>query len=257
MTCTDVDERDIAESYLLGRLNEDDRTAFEQHYFECARCYSQLEAIGAVREALARQPRRSTLSSRWPWLAAAAALLLAISSALVWQSLRSGDRAQPAGNVVSAPAERPPSPNPEELARLAVFAPPPYSPTRFRNSADRAAFTLGMREYVAQEFQRAIPALERALRESPSAEDARFYLGASYLLAGRSPDAISALDPLASSTRSPYAEEAQFLIAKAHLKAGDLPAALVALDKTTAMRGDREQEARALRTRVAALAPSR
>jgi tetratricopeptide (TPR) repeat protein len=251
MTCTDVEEREIAESYLLGRLTEADREAFERHYFECSRCYSELETLRVVREALVPPPRRSPGVSRWQWLAVAAALMLAVSAVIAWQALRFREPAQTAGRVVgSVPGGPPPSPNSEEIAHLAAVAPPPYAPSRFRDGGERAAFALGMRRYVAHDFAGAIRPLERAVRESPSADDARFYLGASYLLAGRSRNAISTFEPLAARARSPYAEEAQFLIAKACLQSGDLRAALAALDKTIAIHGDREQDARAIRSRV-------
>jgi tetratricopeptide (TPR) repeat protein len=151
----------------------------------------------------------------------------------------------------------PSSPTSEEIARLAAVAPPPYAPARFRDGGERTAFTAGMRRYVAHDFAGAIRPLEQAVRESPAAEDARFYLGASYLLAGHSKNASRTLEPLAAYTRSPFAEEAQFLIAKACLQSGDLSTALAALDKTIAMQGDREQDARSLRDRVAALAAPR
>ena len=64
MTCTDVQERDVAERYVLGRLDEAERDAFELHYFECASCYSRVQALGAVRDALARQPVQARVS-RW------------------------------------------------------------------------------------------------------------------------------------------------------------------------------------------------
>lgn len=257
MTCTDVEQRDIAENYVLGRLTEADREAFEQHYFECSRCFAELEAVRAVRDALAQPPRRATPVRRWQWLAAAAALLLAVSAVIAWQALRFRNPAQPVTGATATVAGVPPSSDAEEIARLAAVAPPPYAPGRFRDGGERAAFTAGMRRYMAHDFAGAIRPLERAVRESSSAEDAHFYLGASYLLAGRSTNAITTLEPLAAQTRSPYAEEAQFLIAKASLQSGDLSAALAALDKTIAMRGDRVQDARALRDRVAALATPR
>ncbi len=258
MTCTDIETRDIAERYLLGQLDDADRDAFEAHYFECARCYSEVEALRAVRAALARPARRSSRATDWPWLAAAAALVLGVSAILAWQSPRFRVRGPSSEEAaVSTPAGPAAPARTDEIARLAAVTPPPYAPTRFRSGVERAAFEAGMRRYAAQDFAGAIPSLEQAVRESPAAGDARFYLGASYLLVGRVQDAIAGLEPLAAEIRSPYAEEAHFLIAKAHLGAGNVPASLAALDKTIAIRGDREQDARLLRARVAALSPPR
>ena len=256
MICTDVQERDIAERYLLEQLDEAERDEFERHYFECARCYSHLQALGAVREALARQPVQPR-AGRGTWLGVAAALVLAVSAAVAWQTLARQDRSQPSAIRTASGDEARRRARAEEIARLALVTPPPYEAARFRSGREREAFTSGMAGYAAGDFARAIPLLRRALEDEPPAEDARFYLGASQLLNGRPADAIATLQPVAAAARSPYAEEAQFLIAKAHLKLADLRAAAVDLDKTIAMQGDRAQEARALRTRIAELEAAR
>jgi tetratricopeptide (TPR) repeat protein len=251
MTCTDVEQRELAERYVSGSLDEAEREAFEQHYFECARCYTEVEALRAVREVLARQPRRSGFLRRPAWLAAAAALVLVTSSAIIWYAQRSSDpAAPPAPPVETARGTIPP--RGEEIARLAAVTPPPYVPRRFRG-AERADFEAGMRRYAAGDFRDAIPLLERAVGQEPATEDARFYLGASYLLDGRAQEAVTTLEPLGTTAESSYAEEAQFLIAKAHLHAGNLAAAGEALERTVAMRGEREQEARELHLQVAAI----
>ncbi len=254
MTCNDVEQRDIAESYLLGTLDESEREAFERHYFECARCYSELEALRAVKDVLGRHPRRTMTVNR-QWLALAAALFLIVATALVWQVARSRERPGAApSSVASAPAPPPEPPRLDaEIAELAQVPPPPYTPLRLRGGPERRAFTTGMEQYTARDFAAAIAPLQRAVHEEPAAQDARFYLGASYLMTGDSNRAIATLTPLTQDPASPYAEEAQFLVAKAHLQAKDLPAALAALDKTIAFRGDRAQEAETLRQRVAAL----
>ncbi len=254
MTCNDVEQREIAENYLLGRLDEAEREAFERHYFECARCYSELEALRAVKDVLARHPRRPALPNNRQWLALAAALFLVVSAVVVWQVARQREQVgAPSSAAVAAPSRSEHPRHDAEIAVLAQVTPPPYTPLRLRGGPERPAFTNGMRSYSSGDFAAAIVPLERAVREEPSAEDARFYLGASYLLTGAPGNAITTLTPLAKDANSSYSEEAQFLVAKAQLQTRDLPAALDALDKTIALHGDREQEARRLRERVAAL----
>ena len=255
MTCNDVQERDLAERYLLGHLDDAEREAFELHYFACARCYSNVQALGAVRDALAHQPVRPRAGRRI-WLSVAAALVLAVSGAVAWRTLTPAYRPPPAAATGSDAAARLRT-RADEIARLALVTPPPYEPSRFRGDGDREAFTSGMRHYGSADFGRAIPLLRRALDAAPPAEDARFYLGASQLLNGQPEEAVATLKPLAATTRSPYAEEAQFLIAKAHLRFADLPAAAADLEKIIAMHGDREAEARALRTRISELDAAR
>ena len=52
MDCARVAREEALEGYLLGRLNEEDREAFEEHYFECAGCFDELRALQAVRAEL-------------------------------------------------------------------------------------------------------------------------------------------------------------------------------------------------------------
>ena len=54
MDCGRVARDEILESYLLSRLSEEDRDAFEQHYFECARCFDELQTLQAIRDELPR-----------------------------------------------------------------------------------------------------------------------------------------------------------------------------------------------------------
>ena len=253
MTCSEVEEHEIAESYLLGRLDAADRDAFEEHYFECAQCYSHLQALRSVQDALAsvRAPAPRVRYVPWAWLAAAAAILVAVAAGIAW-TLRTpgGNSPAPAETIGRSPGTPVRSP---EVAVLAQVTPPPYEPRQFRSGGEREAFAAAMRQYMRRDYAGAIPGLERAMRDEPDAEDVRFYLGATLILQDRPADGASVLRPLAVKAGSLYAEEAQFLIAKAHLRMGDLEQAASALDATVKMHGDREAEAARLRRRVAEL----
>jgi tetratricopeptide (TPR) repeat protein len=257
MTCRDVEEHEIAEAYLLGRLDPAERDAFEEHYFECAQCYSRLQVLRSVREALAsvRVPAPHGRRVPWPWLAAAATIIVAVAAGLLW-TLQTATRHSP---VPAETSRRSPdgAADTQEVRLLAEVSAPPYEPRQFRSAGGREAFTTGMRQYTRRDYAGAIPWLERALKEEPDADDVRFYLGATLILQDRSADGASVLRPLAMKAESPYAEEAQFLIAKAHLRGGDLEQAASALDATVKMHGDREAEASRLRRRVAELQAGR
>jgi hypothetical protein len=47
-----VEEHDLAESYLAGRLSESERDAFEAHYFDCQACLERLETAEGFREGM-------------------------------------------------------------------------------------------------------------------------------------------------------------------------------------------------------------
>lgn len=49
-----VEEHDLVETYLAGGLSEEDRDAFEAHYFDCATCLERLETAEGFRDGMRR-----------------------------------------------------------------------------------------------------------------------------------------------------------------------------------------------------------
>jgi tetratricopeptide (TPR) repeat protein len=259
MTCDEVDERGLAEEYLGGRLTDEERDAFERHFFDCDRCFREVEALRAIRGALLSAPvtdNRAPAMHLRTWLPMAAAVLLAATAATWWVAGR-GAQQRP------APADRPariesasPAPGGTRSAgtreaaiqQLAKFEPPRLS-TRLRNGP-AGAFQQALEQYRSGNYVRAVPLFESALRDDPSSDQIRFYLGASALMAEQADTGVAALSPVAADRNSPYAEEAQYLLAKAHLQRNDLDAAAAALDRTVAFGGDRLEDARRLRTEI-------
>lgn len=255
MTCEDVVERGTVEDYLLDRLTDEERDAFEQHYFTCARCHAEVEALRDVQDALRRSsaPAVSRQAASWTWLAAAALVVLAVgAAALMWRAAEEPGGSSPP--MASRESETPPPSQPSAPlsapqidAQLARVEPPPYEPRRLRTGGSRPEFVAGMERYQAADYAGALPLLERALAGDPAFEPARFYLGATQMLAGRPQAGVRTLEALAARTDSPYAEEARFLSAKAHLNLGEQAAAVRALDATIALRGEREADARRIK----------
>ena len=60
MDCDKAAREEIFERYLAGTLSDEDRDAFEEHYFGCARCFEELQTLQAIRDEL---PRRSLIPS--------------------------------------------------------------------------------------------------------------------------------------------------------------------------------------------------
>src|SRR5579884_3694470 len=177
MDCNHVQEDEIVERYVSNRLSDEERTEFEEHYFFCPQCADRVRALQAVRAALlARGARKPARSWMWPALAAPAA-----------------------------------PPVPTELARI---EPPAYAPAVMRGSASTAErrFRAAMRHYQAGDFAATIPELQSIIASQPSYMDARFYLGACYLLTGQTGQAIGQLQSVAAAgDASPFDEEARFL----------------------------------------------
>ena len=61
MDHTYVEEHGLVESYLKDRLSENERTAFEAHYFDCEICLEQLETESAFKEGMLQAAAEDTV----------------------------------------------------------------------------------------------------------------------------------------------------------------------------------------------------
>ena len=111
--CTGLLTDRCLELYIQGTLPEHEAQEFEQHYFECATCLAQVEALQAVALKLGSQPRKAA-KAPIPWpirfaaLAAIAAML--VVGFLGFRARRQSQ--QPAVAVVpAAPIAKPVSPS--------------------------------------------------------------------------------------------------------------------------------------------------
>lgn len=241
MSCPRFD-REHVEAYLLNRLGADEREAFERHLFECPDCAKDVEFLDDVRSALQRIPVEDVRVPRWhaPFLrrAALAAAAVAGVSLLTWVALRSPGGAPPrsAGSPVASSAE------------LARIVPPRYEPTVLRGGGDphERSFREAMVPYAKGDFEATIPRLEALVAADPRDKRARFYLGACYLLRGRTDDGIAALRAVAEAEDSPFQEEATFLLVKAFLSRGETDKARHELKVVIGLRGDFEADAKRL-----------
>ena len=255
MLCPDVEELEIAERYLLGRLSDRERDEYEVHYLECESCFSSLQTLRAVQDELRLQPAAGARTApgwfRLPvWLPAAAALFLLIGLGIRWRTHRSPPPVLASSSPeTSSPAARSfPSPSPAvpTLDRLARVVPPPYVAVTLRGPEDHAheEFRKAMQSYVKGDFGTAIGGLRSAATASPQTPAYSFYLGACYLLTHQVENAVDALGKTVSLGDSAYLESAHFLLAKAYLAEARVPEAKVELQATVRFRGSKEAEAR-------------
>ncbi|MGO9093825.1 MAG: hypothetical protein ACLQGV_01255 [Bryobacteraceae bacterium] len=95
MNCEDVQGREIVEKYITGQLGDADAEAFEAHYFECAKCFEELQTLQALSAVLQRRRKTARRLPAARWLAAA--MVLAVLGATWWVrhsgSLRKAERA--------------------------------------------------------------------------------------------------------------------------------------------------------------------
>ena len=256
MDCEQVTKREITEKYLLGRLSEAEQEAFEQHYFECARCFEELQTYRALQTelkqvpaAIQREPIAPRRAWRWAWAAAPAVVLLAVGLGL-WLR-RPVPRSTPSAtrSVMLPPkAQQPLLPPVPSLSELTNFQAPSYAPTTLRGTQDEAThrFREAMRHYVKGDYGASIPGLKAASKLNPRAADISFFLGICFLLTNQTDTAINQLRRTVALGDSPYLEDAYLYLAKAHLRERDLDTAQRELNKIIELHGDREAEARRL-----------
>jgi hypothetical protein len=263
VTCEDEVNGELVEKYLQQELSDDSREAFEQHYFECDRCFERLQTCRALQVELARDrpaaqrvPPARPWIQRWGWLPAAAILVLT-TSLVLWQrdvpvtpppvDTRQSDAPGP------RPDAAPPVPSLVELGRV---EPPAYVPGRLRGVQDEATarFADAMRQYQQGDYRAATTGLAAAARLDPEAPHIQFYLGVSHLLTGETNAAIASLQRIVALGDSPFMEDARFFLAKAYLQNRDATAAEQALTATIELRGEREAEARRLLDQLRAVA---
>lgn len=78
-------ESDSAARYVQGRLAGDDAERFEEHYFACESCWTEVQAGLALR---ASAPRPAARPSRFAWRALPAAAALLLFAGAGWLVLR-------------------------------------------------------------------------------------------------------------------------------------------------------------------------
>ena len=257
MNCREVEERDVLERYLLERLTEPERDEFEEHYFECASCFSQLQTALTVQTELRHQPPApapvggALLSRVWAWTPAFAALALLLVAGIWWYSARRHQSSQqvssspPRANPAVSGQSRPPSPAAPPLEELARVGPPPYTAVVLRGAEDEAheSFRKAMQYYSKGGYANTIPGLRAAVKASPRTASFNFYLGACYLLTDQPDSAIDSFRKTISLGDPAYSELAHFYLAKAYLQKRDVSTAEGELRTTVRLGGSRAAEA--------------
>ena len=263
MTCDEVQRDEIVEQYLHDRLSDESRERFEQHYFDCARCFGLLQTYRDLQAELAPMrdeflpavPRRHWVL-QWAWVPALAVVFLAVGLTL-WerpfgQRSDTTEVTEPSGSIGPA---RPPvqvSPPAVSLADLARVEAPRYTPGRLRGAGDEATarFQDAMTHYERGDYATAIAGLRRAAALDAEAPHIPFFLGISQLMSGQLDAAIASLRQTLALGDSPYIEEARFFLAKAYLRKEDVGAARTELQRTVQLQGAREKEARDLQLQL-------
>ena len=257
MTCREVEEQDVIERYFLGQLTDLQRDEFEQHYFECDVCSSQLQTEYAIQEGLRHHPPPQSRESgawirhKWFWMPAFAffaSVALLLATGIWWHARKLRAQLAVSQIPVTKPAAEPnrgpttSGPNLEELARV---QPPAYSAVLLRGAEDGAQIDFGnaMQHYLKGDYTDAIPGLLAAAKASPRTARYPFYLGACYVITGQTDAAIASLQGAISLNEVHYSQQAHYYLAKAYLQKKDVSRAKEQLRLTVKLGGSMAADA--------------
>jgi tetratricopeptide (TPR) repeat protein len=268
MDCEQVRREQLAERYLLGQLTEPEQDAYEQHYFECAKCFAELRLYEGLHVELKRsvladlaEPAAKPFSWRWAWAFGATAILLTAGLAW-WQRDRSREAEATRPTVVARNTEiQPPSQTTSgdvratvtpSLSELGRVDPPEYAPVLVRGATDigRIRFRQAMEFYGKGDYQAAIAGLRSASELDPQEAEYRFYYGICLLVTGRESDAISVLRATVALGDTPYLEHARYYLAKALIQKREFGAAQNELKEVIRLQGDLQNDAQQLLRQV-------
>lgn len=249
MDCDQIDEAEIVERYVAGRLDQVETVDFELHFLGCKRCFERVRLLQDMQAVLSRRP--GTNARWWTVLAVAASLLVAAGA--TWLRLRPVSQRQ--GQGVTAARAPVPARLAPSLAELAMVSPPRYQRPQWR-SASPAGFDLAIERYAKGDYAGAAPGLLAAVKADPGNTAASFFLGICYLMQNRNDEAISQLKATIASGDSPELEEAHFYLSKAFLRKQDVSGAAAELRRAIALRGPRQAEEQSLLESVMEVHPA-
>jgi len=256
---------------LLARgsdvLDAEVRDALAAHLSACDPCRrfsADVEALGSeapdehsAARVLARLPQRArTKATRSRWLSMAAVLACLAVAAAIWRmrfdqetvpvtktTLHRAVQAAQGATAVTGPvalwAIEPPA------LRLPASV---LAPTRSADggSAAQALFD-ALAGYRARRFAESIAPLEALAREHPASADVAFYLGATYLLAGRPDPAVAALERARAQAEAAGQDEVDWYLAAAEQRAGRVDGARRRLESLCGGRSEYRERACAAR----------
>ena len=254
MNCDDVQEQEIVEKYVTGRLSGGEAEAFEAHYFACERCCEELQTLQAVQSVLRRRTKAAHRPLQARWLAAAAMLLVVLGAA--WWAHRTGSLRQAVRIARRESPVRVENARDEALALLARVDPPRYVRSVLRGDGQER-FREAMRQYSLADYGAAAAGLQAVAEKYPQNSAAQFYLGVCYLMEDRNSEAAERLRKTVALGDSPELGHAHLYLAKALLRRHDTAGAEVELRQAIALDGEQRQEAQRLLERLGAVSSAR
>jgi tetratricopeptide (TPR) repeat protein len=256
--------------YEFGALDDPELNLFKGHIIECEYCFDQvfsLEVFGTAFRTHREVERRArpvrhaeragssrlrwVLDSLWlrPAPAAAGALLLltiAILTTVYVGGWRPGKKSASTGDLAVGTARAPF----DDLQIVKAAYKPPRAGVILRTP--RRDFDRAMAAYLSDDLPRAIQILRAVSDLDPDgASEAKFYLGVSLLVVGRSEDAILPLKQASNLQDEIERENTLYYLALAYLKTNQPQQALPELEAVVQANGAHREDAQRLIQRIA------
>jgi hypothetical protein len=249
--CTGTLTDRCLERYIQGTLPEDEAQQFEEHYFECSDCLTQVEALQAVTRRLGTLPR-TPAKAPIPWPVRVTALL-AIAAMLVigfiaFRVKRETPHQQAVAVTPVAPVAKPaatPSLAAAAVSRLADLTMPAFQARTLRGESNDLNFDSGMKAYAHEDCPSAVKDLAKVPVHDEDSLAARFFMGVCQMRDKDFGAASKSLESVANAGDSPQQEAALYYLAQIALERNDPGAARRYLVHTVSLHGDFESRARA------------
>jgi hypothetical protein len=261
--CNGAPAERYLEPYLRNTLPEDAAREFEEHYYGCEVCLSQLEALEAVELKLGRQPRKApgTLL-HWPvGLVAAGAIAATLLLVLLGRQamMRSPAPRQETAQTGAARQEKIPAQTAPQatvfrssLRQLADMNLPVFQLPHVRGQSKNPAFDEGMQAYTRHDCAAAVKSLGQVKATESNGPMARLYSGVCLMQAGETDRAARNLKAAALVEGSAEQEAAWYYLGQIALLRDDAASARRYLSLTVASHGDFESRARSELGRIPA-----
>lgn len=257
--CENIKSRELIDDYIQGKLPESEQEALEQHYFECDRCFTELQAreklIEVIQERgetifaeyiVKRKPVRESFWAdfldrlfpkaplwRQGWVYAAATAAVVLILVPLFSTLF----------------------GPNKYEHLADIKPYPYLLTGLRSGASdtERIFHEGMKLYTEEDYVQASQHLKEVVTKNPDNVSAHFFLGISFMMEENTGGAIQSLKRAA--TAQPDSEIFHWYLGQAYLKKGDGNKAIKEFEKVRDLDGEYRMRAEAMIRKIEEIKP--
>jgi anti-sigma factor RsiW len=253
--CTEPNSETLLHRYVQGKLSEIDARRYEEHFFECPACLTQVESLQAVARKLAadRVPLPARVHEKKPFVmpyramgSIAAALVVTCLVFFLARRVKHSLPARATATPATPAAHRSASTSKADSAMVALadFSMPPFQPARLRGMGDNADFAAAMEAYSKHDCEGALTSLARVPPDDRAATAAHFYTVICEMQQRDLGAAYGSLSRVAYAVDTPQQEAAFYYLAQVEIARGDFRSAQADLVQTVIQHGEFEQHAR-------------